>query len=151
MKRSTGRCHKQVPPQTDTSPAFCRITSALKAPCCSILESISDSPVLIQGPTGSGKELIASAIHHLSPRKEGPFIAVNCAALPETLLESELFGYKKGAFTGAVKDKPGRFFLANKGTLFLDEISSTSPSFQADLLRILEDGEFTPPSATPGP
>ena len=104
----------------------------------------SDSPVLIQGPTGSGKELIASAIHHLSPRKEGPFIAVNCAALPETLLESELFGYKKGAFTGAMKDKPGRFFLADKGTLFLDEISSTSPSFQADLLRILENGEFTP-------
>ena len=104
----------------------------------------SESPVLIEGPTGSGKELIASAIHHLSPRKEGPFIAVNCAALPETLLESELFGYRKGAFTGAVRDKPGRFLLADKGTLFLDEIASTSPSFQADLLRILEGGEFTP-------
>jgi len=104
----------------------------------------SESAVLIEGPTGSGKELIARAIHHLSPRKEGPFIAVNCAALPETLLESELFGYRKGAFTGAVRDKPGRFFLADKGTLFLDEISSTSPSFQADLLRILEGGEFSP-------
>jgi PAS domain S-box-containing protein len=104
----------------------------------------SESPVLIEGPTGSGKELIARAVHHLSPRQEGPFIAVNCAALPETLLESELFGYSKGAFTGAVKDKPGRFSLAHGGTLFLDEISSTSPSFQADLLRILEGGEFTP-------
>lgn len=107
--------------------------------------------MLIEGPTGSGKELIARAIHSLSPRRGRPFIAVNCAALPETLLESELFGYRKGAFTGAIKDKPGRFFLADKETLFLDEISSTSPSFQADLLRILEGGEFTPPLATPGP
>ncbi len=104
----------------------------------------SESAVLIEGPTGSGKELIARAVHHLSPRKDEPFIAVNCAALPESLLESELFGYRKGAFTDARKDKPGRFLLADKGTLFLDEISSTSPSFQADLLRILESGEFTP-------
>jgi len=108
----------------------------------------SESPVLIEGPTGSGKELIARAIHHLSPRKEGPFIAVNCAALPESLLESELFGYTKGAFTGAMRDKPGRFFLANRGTLFLDEISSTSRAFQADLLRVLEDGEFMPLGGT---
>jgi len=108
----------------------------------------SESPVLVEGPTGSGKELIARAVHHLSPRREGPFIAVNCAALPETLLESELFGYTKGAFTGAMRDKPGRFFLADKGTLFLDEISSTSTAFQADLLRILEDGEFTPLGGT---
>ena len=108
----------------------------------------SESPVIVQGPTGSGKELIARAIHHLSPRKTGPFIAVNCAALPETLLESELFGYSKGAFTGAMRDKPGRFLLADKGTLFLDEISSTSTAFQADLLRVLEDGEFTPLGAT---
>lgn len=104
----------------------------------------SDSPVLIEGPTGSGKELFARAIHNLSPRKEYPFIAVNCAALPETLLESELFGYSKGAFTGALKNKPGRFLLANKGTLFLDEIGTTLPTFQADLLRVLEDGEFMP-------
>ena len=108
----------------------------------------SESAVLIEGPTGSGKELIARAIHHLSPRKDGPFIAVNCAALPETLLESELFGYTKGAFTGAMRDKPGRFFLADKGTLFLDEISSTSMTFQADLLRVLQDGEFTPLGGT---
>ncbi|MGQ9510256.1 MAG: sigma-54 interaction domain-containing protein, partial [Thermodesulfobacteriota bacterium] len=104
----------------------------------------SDSPVLIEGPTGSGKELFARAIHNLSPRKEHPFIAVNCAALPETLLESELFGYSRGAFTGAMKNKPGRFLLANKGTLFLDEIGTTLPAFQADLLRVLEDGEFMP-------
>jgi len=108
----------------------------------------SESPVLIEGPTGSGKELIARAIHQLSPRKEEPFIAVNCAALPETLLESELFGYTKGAFTGALRDKPGRFLLADKGTLFLDEIPSTSPAFQADLLRVLDDGEFTPLGGT---
>jgi PAS domain S-box-containing protein len=104
----------------------------------------SDSAVLIEGPTGSGKELIARALHQLSGRRGGPFIAVNCAALPETLLESELFGYAKGAFTGAVKNKAGRILLANKGTLFLDEIASTSLAFQADLLRVLEDGEFTP-------
>jgi PAS domain S-box-containing protein len=104
----------------------------------------SDSPVLIEGPTGSGKELFVRAIHNLSPRKDHPFIAVNCAALPETLLESELFGYSRGAFTGALRNKPGRFLLANKGTLFLDEIGTTSPAFQADLLRVLEDGEFIP-------
>ena len=104
----------------------------------------SDSPVLIWGPTGSGKELIARAVHNLSSRKDGPFIAVNCAALPDTLLCSELFGYTKGAFTGATKNKAGRFSLADKGTLFLDEISNTSLAFQADLLRVLEYGEFTP-------
>lgn len=104
----------------------------------------SESAVLIQGPTGSGKELFARAIHHLSPRKDGPFVAINCGALPDTLLESELFGYRKGAFTGAGRDKPGRFFLADRGTLFLDEISSTSTAFQADLLRVLEQGEFVP-------
>jgi len=108
----------------------------------------SDSPVLIEGPTGSGKELFARAIHNLSLRKDHPFIAVNCAALPETLLESELFGYSRGAFTGALKNKPGRFFLANKGTLFLDEIGTTSPAFQADLLRVLEGGELMPLGGT---
>ncbi len=112
----------------------------------SILPDIakSDSPVLIWGPTGSGKELIARAVHNLSSRKDGPFVAVNCAALPDTLLGSELFGYTKGAFTGAVRKKAGRFSLADKGTLFLDEISNTSLAFQADLLRVLECGEFTP-------
>ncbi|MDZ7696210.1 MAG: sigma 54-interacting transcriptional regulator [Deltaproteobacteria bacterium] len=108
----------------------------------------SESAVLIEGPTGSGKELIARAIHSLSPRKGGPFIAVNCAALPDTLLESELFGYAKGAFTGAVRERAGRFLLANRGTLFLDEISNTSAAFQADLLRVLEEGEFIPLGGT---
>jgi PAS domain S-box-containing protein len=103
----------------------------------------SDSAVLIEGPTGSGKELFARAIHHFSSRQKGPFIAINCGALPDSLLESEIFGYKKGAFTGAVRDKPGRFFLANKGTLFLDEICNTSTPFQKNLLRVLEEGEFT--------
>lgn len=104
----------------------------------------SDSAVLIEGATGTGKEMVAKAIHRLSGRRDGPFIAVNCAALPDTLLESELFGHIKGAFTGAVKDRRGRFELADGGTLFLDEIGSTSMAFQSDLLRVLEDGKFTP-------
>ena len=108
----------------------------------------SESTVIIEGPTGSGKELIARAIHQLSPRKNGPFIPVNCAALPDSLLESELFGYSKGAFTGATRDKSGRFQLAHKGTLFLDEISNTSLNFQADLLRVLEDARITPLGST---
>jgi PAS domain S-box-containing protein len=110
--------------------------------------AVSDSPVLIEGPTGSGKELIARAIHGLSNRRAGPFVPVNCAALPDSLLESELFGYAKGAFTGAAKNKAGRILSAHQGTLFLDEIGSTSMAFQADLLRVLEDGVFTPLGAT---
>ncbi|MFN2365741.1 MAG: sigma-54 interaction domain-containing protein [Desulfurivibrionaceae bacterium] len=108
----------------------------------------SDSAVLIEGDTGTGKEMVAKAIHRLSRRKDGPFVAVNCAALPETLLESELFGHRRGAFTGAVKDRQGRFEMADGGTLFLDEICATSMSFQADLLRVLEDGQFTPLGAS---
>jgi PAS domain S-box-containing protein len=112
----------------------------------SILPQIadSDSSVLIEGETGTGKELMARAIHNMSPRKKKPFIAINCGALPDTLLESELFGYKKGAFTHAVKDKPGQFALADGGTIFLDEIGDTSPAFQVSLLRVLQDHEFTP-------
>jgi PAS domain S-box-containing protein len=106
--------------------------------------SDSDSSVLIEGETGTGKELLARAIHNMSPRKDKPFIAVNCGALPDTLLESELFGYKKGAFTNAVKDKPGQFALAHGGTIFLDEIGDTSPAFQVSLLRVLQEHEFTP-------
>ena len=104
----------------------------------------SDSSVLIEGETGTGKELLARAIHNMSPRKNKPFIAINCGALPDTLLESELFGYKKGAFTHAVKDKPGQFALADGGTLLLDEIGDTSPAFQVSLLRVLQEHEFTP-------
>ena len=104
----------------------------------------SDSSVLIEGPSGTGKELFAHAIHNLSPRKENRFIAVNCGALPDTLLESELFGYKAGAFTDAKGDKPGRFALADGGTLFLDEIGDVSPAMQVRLLRVLETKTFEP-------
>ena len=102
----------------------------------------STATVLIQGESGTGKELIANAIHHGSPRRDRPFIKVNCAALPETLLESELFGYERGAFTGAVARKEGRFELADGGTLFMDEIGDLSPATQAKLLRVLQEGEF---------
>ena len=104
----------------------------------------SDSTVLIQGASGTGKELFAKAIHHLSHRKEKPFIKVNCGALPDTLLESELFGYVKGAFTDAKKDKPGRFALANGGTIFLDEVGDMSPALQVKLLRVLQEKEYEP-------
>jgi len=104
----------------------------------------SDSTVLIQGVSGTGKELFAKAIHNWSHRKEKPFVGVNCGALPETLLESELFGYVKGAFTDAKKDKPGRFAVANGGTIFLDEIGDMSPSLQAKLLRVLQEKEYDP-------
>jgi len=104
----------------------------------------SDSAVLIQGPSGSGKELLAKAIHQLSPRKEKPFVAINCSALPETLLESELFGYVRGAFTDAKKDKPGKFALADSGTLFLDEIGDLPLSVQAKLLRVLQEKTYEP-------
>jgi PAS domain S-box-containing protein len=104
----------------------------------------SDSMILIEGETGTGKELMAQAIHSNSDRKEKKFVAVNCGALPDTLLESELFGYKKGAFTGANHDKPGMFELADGGTIFLDEIGDTSPAFQVRLLRVLQEKEFQP-------
>jgi PAS domain S-box-containing protein len=108
----------------------------------------SDSTVLIQGASGTGKELFAKAIHNLSPRKNKPFIKVNCGALPDTLLESELFGYEKGAFTDAKKDKPGRFALANGGTIFLDEVGDMSPSLQVKLLRVLQEKEYEPLGST---
>jgi len=108
----------------------------------------SNSTVLIQGPSGSGKELFAKAIHNLSLRKDNPFIKVNCGALPDNLLESELFGYIKGAFTDAKKDKPGRFALADGGTIFLDEIGDMSPALQVKLLRVLQDREYEPLGGT---
>ncbi|MFO7598431.1 MAG: sigma 54-interacting transcriptional regulator [Candidatus Desulfacyla sp.] len=108
----------------------------------------SNSTVLIQGASGTGKELIARAIHNNSPKRNGPFIAVNCGALPETLCESELFGYMAGAFTDAKKDKPGRFALAQDGTILLDEIGDISPSVQVRLLRVLEEKVFEPLGST---
>jgi Nif-specific regulatory protein len=98
--------------------------------------------VLIRGETGTGKELIANAIHYNSPRARGPYLRLNCASLPENLLESELFGHEKGAFTGAVAARKGRFEAADGGTLFLDEIGEISPAFQAKLLRVLQEGEL---------
>jgi len=118
------------------SPAICQVLALVKqvAP--------SSSTVLIQGESGTGKELVARALHEGSSRRGRPFIRVNCAALPETLLESELFGYERGAFTGAVARKEGRFELADGGTLLLDEVGDLSAATQAKLLRVLQEGEF---------
>jgi transcriptional regulator with PAS, ATPase and Fis domain len=104
--------------------------------------------VVIEGESGTGKELIARAIHDLSPRKKGPVVTINCGALPDSLLEAELFGYKKGAFTGANTDKPGRFALADGGTIFLDEIGDVSEALQVRLLRVLEEKTFEPLGGT---
>ncbi|MGA2232157.1 MAG: sigma-54 dependent transcriptional regulator [Tepidisphaeraceae bacterium] len=111
-----------------------------------LVEAVADSrtTVLISGDSGTGKSLVARAIHHRSPRRDKPFVEVSCGALPETLLESELFGHVRGAFTGAVGDKPGRFLAADSGTLFLDEINSASPAMQVKLLRVLQERQFEP-------
>src|SRR3954470_21370183 len=109
-----------------------------------LVDAVADSrtTVLMTGESGTGKSLVARAIHHRSPRRDKPFIEVSCGALPETLLESELFGHVKGAFTGAISDKPGRFLSADGGTLFLDEINSASPAMQVKLLRVLQEKQF---------
>ncbi|MGE0526430.1 MAG: sigma-54-dependent transcriptional regulator [Bdellovibrionales bacterium] len=103
-----------------------------------------DTTVLIRGENGTGKELVARAIHFNSPRKHGEFVAINCGAIPESLMESELFGHEKGAFTGAVERKIGKFQLANKGTIFLDEVAELKPDLQVKLLRVLQERRFTP-------
>jgi Nif-specific regulatory protein len=107
----------------------------------------ADAAVLIRGESGTGKELCARALHALSPRSGGPFVAVNCAAMPETMVESELFGHEKGSFSGALKSRRGKFALADRGTLFLDEIGDLSLAAQAKILRVLEDGEVFPVGA----
>ena len=112
------------------------------------LVSGNDTTVLLEGESGTGKELFAGAIHSLSHRKKGPIITVNCGALPDTLLESELFGYKAGAFTDAKKDKPGRFAQAENGTIFLDEIGDISPMLQMRLLRVLQEKVYEPLGST---
>ncbi len=124
------------------SPAMNKLfeTMALVAP--------SEATVLIIGESGTGKELIANAVHQNSPRKDRPFIKVNCAALPETLLESELFGHEKGSFTGAIARRQGRFQLAHKSSIFLDEIAEMAPATQAKILRVLQEREFEPLGST---
>ena len=113
---------------------------------CRLVEKVADTraSILIQGESGTGKELIARAIHQHSPRRSKRFVAINTAALPETLLEAELFGYKKGAFTGADHDKAGLFLEAHEGSLFLDEVGAMPPAFQSKLLRVLQEGEIVP-------
>jgi two-component system, NtrC family, response regulator AtoC len=115
------------------------------AEVCRVVETVADTdaPVLVRGESGTGKDLVARALHRRSSRRERPFVKVNCAALPTDLLESELFGYERGAFTGAVQQKPGRFEFANRGTMFLDEIAEMRPALQAKLLQVLQDGEFS--------
>src|SRR4030042_242543 len=109
-----------------------------------MIEKVADTKatVLITGETGTGKELVAKAVHYNSPRKNNAFVSVNCAAIPETLLESELFGHEKGSFTGAIAMRKGRFELADGGTIFLDEIAEMPPALQAKLLRALQEMEF---------
>jgi len=115
-----------------------------------LVEAVADgrTTVLMTGESGTGKSLLARAIHHRSPRRDKPFVEVSCGALPETLLESELFGHVKGAFTGAIADKPGRFLAADGGTIFLDEINSASPAMQVKLLRVLQERAFEPVGST---
>jgi DNA-binding NtrC family response regulator len=115
-----------------------------------LVDAVADSrtTVLMGGESGTGKSLLARAIHHRSPRRDKPFVEVSCGSLPETLLESELFGHVKGAFTGAISDKPGRFMAADGGTLFLDEINSASPALQLKLLRMLQERAFEPVGST---
>jgi len=131
-----------VSPLITQSPLMQRVLDQLPA------IAASPSTVLILGETGTGKELVARTIHALSPRRRGPFVAVNCGAFPDTLLASELFGYKQGAFTDAKKDRAGRFALAKCGTLFLDDIEAMSPAMQVHLLRVLQEHTFEPVGAT---
>ena len=137
---------KDVVPEPAGAPGRFRLvgqSTAIKQ-VYSVIDKVADTPstVLVTGESGTGKELIARALHENSSRRKGPFIKINCAAIPKTLMESELFGYEKGAFTGAVGAKPGRFELAHEGTLFLDEIGEIPVEMQVKLLRVLQESEF---------
>ena len=140
---SSRRQRSAAPPPMLTGTGFVGDSKAMQEVFSTIRKvAATNSTVLVRGETGTGKELVARALHESSPRKSEPFVSVHCAALPETLLESELFGHEKGAFTGAAQRKPGRIELAHKGTLFLDEIGDVPRSVQVKLLRVIQEREF---------
>jgi two-component system response regulator AtoC len=144
LERACARAAGEVAPEAGDAPATLWSGPTLER-LRELLEQIADTDVtvLIQGESGVGKEIVARAVHETSGRRAGPFVKVNCAALPGSLLESELFGYERGAFTGAVARKTGKFEQARGGTIFLDEIGEMSPALQAKLLHVLQDGRFT--------
>ncbi|WP_299761934.1 sigma-54 dependent transcriptional regulator [uncultured Pontibacter sp.] len=143
LRKRVAELEKQVEPKNTLDTIIGRTSALKQAKELTARVAVTDSTVLLEGETGVGKELFAQAIHSASPRRSKPFVAVNCSAFPRDLLESEIFGYKKGAFTGAMADKKGLFEEANGGTIFLDEIGEMPPELQAKLLRVLETQTFT--------
>lgn len=150
LRAENRRLRRQVDAERDTPLGRFVGRSDAMASVLRVVEQVAPSTatVLIDGPSGTGKELVAEALHALSPRRGRPLVKVNCGAIPETLLEAELFGYERGAFTGAVGRKEGRFALADGGTLFLDEVGTLSLPIQAKLLRVLQDGAYEPLGGT---